>query len=230
MIARLLPFVLLSLPGIARADERSIMVTGYDAVRVEGPFAVTVTTGGSARARIVGDARAVDTVDVRIEDRTLVVTLDASAWGGWPGETPARPVIEASTPVLRAITLTGGGRIAADRLEGQEVVVTLSGSGIIAVGDVVADQLRASVIGSGKVALAGEVNRARFTVNGPGSFDAADLRADDLGVVSESSSDSSFAAVYSADIQALGVGAVEVAGQPGCSVRGPGAVLCGTAE
>ncbi len=223
----LFAFALLA-PAPALAEERTVMVTGFDAVRVEGPFAVEVTTGGSAKATIRGDRRAIDSVDVRVAYRTLVVRVNPSAWGGWPGETADRPAIVLATPRVESAVLTGSGRIGIDRMEGQEVTLSLTGSGAIAVGEVEADELRATLIGTGTMAVAGDVARARFTSNGAGSVDAGDLRVDDLAVDAESSGDSMFFAHRTARVTATGLGVVRVAGNGACIVDGPGTVRCGT--
>lgn len=226
MITRLLAPVALLLAPAAKADERTVMVTGFDGVRVEGPFAVDIATGTAATATISGDARAVDSVDVRVDDRILVVTVNSSAWGGWPGDTPERPRIAVATPRLQSVVLNGSGRVAVDRLRGQEVAVTLTGSGAIAIGEVDADDLRASLAGTGTIALAGDARRARFTASGAGSYDAADLMVGDLTVLAESGGDSSFRSRGTAAVTATGMGAISVAGTAPCDITGPGTVLC----
>ncbi|GAA0736093.1 GIN domain-containing protein [Sphingomonas japonica] len=216
----------LSVAPAISADERTVMVTGFDGVRVEGPFAVEVATGTGATATIRGDSRAVDSVDVRVEDRILVVAVNPSAWGGWPGDTPDRPQIAVATPRLQSVVLTGSGRVAVDRLRGQEVVLSLTGSGAIAVGDVDADEVRATLNGTGIIALAGDARRGRFTVSGAGSYDAADLMVGDLDVVAQSGGDSSFAARGTAVVTATGLGAISVGGTAPCDIKGPGTVRC----
>ncbi|TKD49993.1 GIN domain-containing protein [Sphingomonas baiyangensis] len=225
---RILALPLALLATAAEAEERRFMLTSFEAVRVEGPFEVTIETGGATGATVSGDARAIEGVSLRVEDRVLVVTTDAGGWGGWPGDTAAAPRIVARAPRIVRAQLVGSGRLAIDRMAGQEVAIGLTGSGIVAVADVEADRFEGVVAGTGSLAVQGRAGRARFLSNGAGSIDAAKLEVRDLTVQSESAGEARFAASGSAAINALGLGAVGVAGAAPCTVTGPGPVACAT--
>jgi hypothetical protein len=216
----------LMMPVSASADERRIMLTAFDSIRVEGPFEVEVTTGGSTGARVSGDRRALDGVDLRVEDRVLVVTGNQNGWGGWPDGRQAPARIIATAPAIRRATVVGSSRVALDRLSGQNVGLSISGSGVIAVGDVRADELEAVVTGTGKLALQGQVARASFISNGVNSIDAAGLSVRDLTVQSESAGEASFTASETAAVTALGIGPITVDGTAACTISGPGPVRC----
>ncbi|WP_448503067.1 GIN domain-containing protein [Sphingomonas sp.] len=220
-----IPFLML--PVSASADERRIMLTAFDSIRVEGPFEVEVTTDGSTGARVSGDRRALDSVDLRVEDRVLVVTGSQNGWGGWPDARQAPARITATAPAIRRATVVGSSRVALDRLSGQNVGLSISGSGVIAVRDVRADELEAVVTGTGKLALQGNVARASFLSNGVNSIDAAGLTVRDLTVQSESAGEASFAASETATVTALGIGPITVTGPAACTISGPGPVRCG---
>lgn len=218
---------LATLSAPASAEERRIMLTAFDSIRVEGPFEVEVNTGGSTGALVSGDRGAIDSVDIRVEDRVLVVSGSQNGWGGWPDarRQPAR--ITATAPAIRRATVIGSSRVALDRLSGQIVGLSISGSGVIAVRDVRADELDAVVTGTGKLALQGSTARARFISNGVNSIDASGLSVRDLTVQSESAGEASFTASETATVTALGIGPVTVTGNAACTVSGPGPVRCG---
>lgn len=202
------------------------MVTTFDRVRVEGPFAVEVTTGGSPNAVARGDARALDAVDIKLEDRTLVVRGSPNGWGGWPGERSARPTVAVSVPHLVAISLQGSGGVRIDAMRGAEVSIALTGSGRIDVARIETDRLDAAVVGSGALGLAGTARTARLTNSGVGTIDAGALSVRDLVVQSESAGDSRVTATQTASVIAAGMGGVTIDGPAACTRAGPGPIDC----
>ncbi len=211
----------------ALADERRFMLSGFERIRVEGPFEVEVTTGTSASAVASGDARALDSVNIRVDGRTLVVAPGVNGWGGYPGTARGVARVRVSTPVLRGVVVIGGATVKIDRMAGQRVDVALSGSGSLSVATIAADRLDAALIGTGSVTLAGSALQARFQSNGAGAFAADALLARALTVNSQSAGDSRFSARDTATISATGRGAVRVSGSPSCIVNGTAPVECG---
>jgi hypothetical protein len=226
-VRALLLFPLLALASPAFADERTVMVSGFERVRVEGPFTVTVTTGARPRARIAGDPRALDKVTVRSESGVLVVAAGVNGWGERPTAKGVLPEVIVSTRTLRAAAVRGGGTLNVDRMEGARVDVALSGSGAIAVGVIDAERVDASLYGTGALKVAGRVLDARFTANGPGRIDAAALDATTLLVNAQGLGSGAFAARATASVNASGNGTIAVAGAPTCTIRGSAPVTCG---
>lgn len=212
-----------------RAEERRAMVTGFDSIRVDGPFRVTVTTGTGARpsATASGSPRALDGVDMRVQDRTLVIGASTGGWGGWPGDRIEQASIVVTSPRITALSLTGGGQITLDRMQAADGTVHLTGSGGIEVGTIDADRLDARIVGSGSLTLGGEARQATFSNTGTGAIIAGGLVVRDLTARSESAGDSRFTATRSATVSALGLGAVVVAGGAPCTATGPGPIRCG---
>jgi hypothetical protein len=224
---RALPLLALLLSTPSAAEERRYMVTGFDRIRVEGPFEVRVTTGTPVGASASGDARALDGLSVRANGRTLVVSRGANAWGGYPGERRALPVVTVTTTLLRSATVLGGGRLIMDRIGGQNVDLAVSGAGELLVTGVAADRLTAAVVGSGALTVGGTAQAARFQSNGPARIDASALQVRDLNVYAQGTGEGRFAAVRTAEVNAVGQGSVAVSGTPACKVVGDAAVTCG---
>lgn len=67
----LVPLLLLG-TAAAPADERVVMVTGFDRLRIDGPFAVEVVPGAPG-VTLTGERAALDRVGVRVEAGTLIV-------------------------------------------------------------------------------------------------------------------------------------------------------------
>jgi len=226
-VRSLIALVLAGMPVAAHADERSYMLTDFDRIRVEGPFTVRVTTGPGARGRAVGEQRALDEVNVRVLNRTLVVTRGVNGWGGFPRDAKTVPTIDVSVPMLRSAAVFGDGALTVDRMAGQRIELAVSGAGALSVGAIAADRVDGMLIGSGTMTIAGRALDARFRSSGSGALDASALSAGALTVVAQGSGAARFAARETAKVTATGQGSVRVAGTPACTVSGTAHVECG---
>lgn len=218
-------------PAPAVAAERVLTLTGYDRVRVEGPYRVEITSNRGSGGRIIGEREAIDRVTVQTIGRTLIIRPRRFDWnGGWPGEDRSGPVIiRLTTGDLRALSVSGSGTAVLDRARGANIDLALNGSGAISVGMVDADQLSASVTGSGAMTLAGTARAATIRVSGSAGLDAAGLIAQDLRLNAQSSGNVVIATRGPARVVARGAGNVEVSGKGSCDVdaTGSGTVKCG---
>lgn len=224
------PFLLamLLLAGPAQA-ERTVMLSGFDRVRVDGPFEVEMRAGPRAAASIAGSTRAAEAVTARVENRTLIVSASVSAWGGWRGEERPAVVTITAPPETRGVAVRGGGRVHVDRLRGGRLDLAVAGSGTLVVDRAEADLVYVTLTGAGRVELAGQAARARFLSIGTGSIDADQFAADELQVSSDSLGDSRFTARRTATVSSTGLGAVTVDGPAACTITGQrgGPVTCG---
>lgn len=211
----------------AAPAERRFMLTDFDRVRVSGPFAVEIVTGGPPGASVSGDPRATERVTLRVDGSLLVIAPSTQGWDGWRDGREGQIVVRVSGRQLRGARVNGGGRLTIDRLSGQRIELGLAGSGQIDVGGVNGDQLVATLTGTGSIRLAGgKLRSARFISQGAGSIDAAGASVADLNVQSQSSGDSRFTASLTASVSALGTGAVRVEGNAVCRLSGSGPMSC----
>ncbi len=232
ILARLFAFLLLVVPGAASAAAgRSYVVTDYDRIRIDGPFDVALTTRTAPSARADGPAEASDTIDIRVEGRTLVVRAGSRGWGEVPRRGAAKPlVIRLGVPMLRAATVVGGGRLAvAGPFRAQRVDLQVTGSGSIDAPALDADELNATMLGSGAMTLGGRGGRVRLLTSGTGGIDATALRSDALTVRLDGSGTVTATARFTADATSTGLGAVTIYGKPTCrvSAAASGPIRCG---
>lgn len=214
-------------PAALHAEERRVMVTSFDRVRVEGPFTVDIRSGGSPGVTTRGAARALDGVEIRVEDRTLVIRSSPNGWGGWPGDRTEAASVSVVTPRLVDLTVSGSGSARADKLQGLQVGVSLTGSGRVEVARIEADRLDAVLAGSGGLTLAGTARTAKLANTGVGTIEAAGLAVRDLNLQSESAGDTRAAASETARVAAMGTGSVVVAGNAACTSAGTAPIRCG---
>lgn len=209
----------LVLGGSADAAVRNFTVTGFDRIRIDGPFRVELTTGVAPFASASGSAAALDAVSLEVQGRTLIVRRNASVWSSNPGR-PVGPVaISVGTHELTAALVNGSGGVAIDRVKGQAFELAVSGSGGAEVGKMTVDRLRVSVSGSASVILGGTAGTATFSVRGPSAVDAAALTAKNATIAAEGSSTLKLTATDTAKVDGKGLATIELAGRPACTIR-----------
>ncbi|RYE03607.1 MAG: DUF2807 domain-containing protein [Sphingomonadales bacterium] len=216
---------LVALLAGAPAEDKNFMVTGFDRVRIEGPFQVELRAG-SPGAVASGDPRAIAHVAVRVEGSTLIINGGTSGWKLRAVEAPGSARIIVSTPVLRGLAVSGGAMVRVAEMRGARVDLGLTGGGAIEVTAMRADDLGVTLIGDGTITLAGSAVQARLRSYGKGSIEASGLTAGDATLSAQSSGSLSIAVRYTASINATGTGTVTVLGSPRCRVTGPGPVAC----
>ncbi|WP_204314429.1 GIN domain-containing protein, partial [Klebsiella aerogenes] len=74
-----------------------VMVTGFDRLRIDGPFAVEVAPG-SPGVTIAGDRAALDRVAVRVEAGTLVINSGTQSWESAAGKIASDARIRVTVP------------------------------------------------------------------------------------------------------------------------------------
>ena len=217
-------------PALAR--ERTVTITSFDRIRIEGPFTVEIITNRGPSARVAGSEAAIERVSVTNQGMTLVVRPNSSGWGGYAGEDAGPVTIRLTTPGLRAVAVTGSGSVSVDAMRNASVGVALEGGGTLRIAAIDTDTLDVGLAGAGQMVLGGRAANARFAVRGTASLVAEALSVRDAKVIGEGAGNISLAVVRTADITTGGAGNVLVLGTPACTVnrRGSGTVVCNPAR
>jgi len=224
----LAPLFLL-LGAAAPGDERVVMVTGFDRLRIDGPFTVEVEPG-SPGVTITGDRAALDTVNVRVDANTLILNSGTQSWQSASGKAASSARIRVTAPALRVVQTNGGTMLKLAELRGDRIDVSQNGAGRIDIGRVDAQDLSLTLAGSGVIALAGSALHTRVRLYGSSSLDAAALTTADAQLVSGSSGELAMTVRYNARISATSSGMVRVLGDAKCAVIGQGPVECADFE
>jgi Putative auto-transporter adhesin, head GIN domain len=212
--------------GPADAATRGYTVTSFDAIRVDAPVEVIITTGAGASARADGDQPLLDRLKVEVSGRLMAVTMERAR----PGEkSGGRATLRLSTGDLSRVVLTGGGSISISRMKGLRGDIVLGGNGDVSVAAVDVDQLNLGLAGAGRATLAGRAGVANVRVNGPGAVAAEALRARQASVSNDGPGNVALTAEVTAKVTASGSGDVTVVGKAACQVenRGTGRISCG---
>ena len=203
----------------ANAAGRNFGVSGFDRVRVDGPFRVRLATGVAPYARASGAAAALDSVLIEMQGRTLVVKLNRSSWGGYPGAATGPVEVSIGTHELSAALLSGSGSLAIDRVRGPAFDLAVQGSGLASVDSVAVEALKVGITGSGSVRVAGSAATLTAVVRGLSTLDAARLTAKDATIGAEGAATVSAEVRGTAKIEAQGPAAITLTGTPACISR-----------
>lgn len=227
---RLYPVLLVAFATPSLAAERSLSVTDFDRLRVDGGFIVEVRTGRATSARVIGSQAAIDAASVAVQGRQLNIRRNRSGWGGYPGQVPPAATIRITVPLLANVWVSGPAKVSVDRMKGLRVAASLEGPGSLSIANVAADRIDLATLGSGTLTIAGTVGTLTATVRGAGTFDAGNLAVADLKLTSESAGVVTVAVKRAANVTMTGTGIVTVLGTPACTVKniGSGTVTCGS--
>ena len=203
----------------ADAATRNFGITGFEKVRVEGPYKVRLATGVAPFASASGAQSALDRIAIEMRGNTLVVHASNSSWGGYPGQTAGPVEITLGTHDLSSAWLTGSGAIAIDRVKGLSFDLSVQGSGAMAIGDVRVDQLNISVGGTATAVLAGQADKVTAVVRGVSSLDAANLAIKDATIGAEGTATVSASISNAVTVDGNGPVTVTLSGGPACTLR-----------
>lgn len=206
----------------AASAERTLSVTSFDRIRVDGPFKVTLTTGVAPFARVTGSSSAIDRVSVDVQGRTLVVRPSLSSWGGYPGEATGPAEIVLGTHDLSQAWLNGAGTLSIDRVRGLTFGFDLQGSGSVAIANMDVDQLRVGLNGAGSATLAGKAPKLTAIVRGVSSLDASALQVKDAAIGAEGPAQVKASVTGTLKLDARGTSTIDIAGTPACTVTAQG--------
>ena len=210
----------------ASAATRNFGITGFEKVRVDGPFKVNLTTGVAPFATATGSPQALDRVAVEVRGNTLVVHSNLDSWGGYPGKDSGPVEISLGTHDLSAAWLNGSGAIAIDRVRGLSFDLSVQGSGAGQIGQVSVDQLNVSVVGTASAKLAGQAAKMTAVIRGISTLDAAALATKDATLGADGAATIAANVDNSVPLDATGPATVNIAGGPSCTLRvsGPASV------
>lgn len=214
--------LLACVPTPADSATRNFGVSGFDRVRVDGPFKVRLATGVAPFAVATGSAAALDTLALEVQGRTLVVRNGRASWGGYPGEAKGPVEISIGTHELTAAWVNGSGTLAIDKASGLSFDLSVQGSGMASIGSVAVDQLQVSILGAAQVDIAGTAPRLTATVRGVSTLDASSLRVKDATITAQGPATVKATVTGTAKVNAEGVSTVGFAGNPACTVKALG--------
>ena len=201
----------------ANGATRNFGITGFDRIRVDGPYRVRLTNGVAPFATASGGAAAIDRIAIEMMGRTLVVRTNPS-WGGYPGKDRGPVEINIGTHELSSATLNGSGLLQIDRVKGLNFQLSVQGSGAAEIAYADVDNLRVALAGTAGAIVAGRAGKLTAAVRGISSLDATGLSAKDADIGAEGPATVKAQVGGDAKITASGTATVSLAGNPACLV------------
>lgn len=218
----------------ALADERKILVASFENIQVIGDIKVQVQTGKAPSAKAKGDKSVLDALKLERVGMTLRVRLQGALNNdkGVPMTQPLKVML--STQAIKDMTVSGNGSLQISEVKQQDAArMLVAGNGSIVVERLIADQFSAAIDGNGRIDIkSGKVRDARVTLNGAGSFDAANVPMRNLQLEHIGNGESRVNVDEAANIFNRGTGTINVGGTGSCFVKqaGSAAINCARIE
>ncbi|HWJ58730.1 MAG TPA: DUF2807 domain-containing protein [Sphingomicrobium sp.] len=209
----------LTAAGPAAAATRNYGVSGFDRVRVDGPFKVKLVTGHAPFARANGSSIELDGLAIDVQGRTLVVHSSQSKWvtsasaGGGP------ITVEIGTHDLTSAILNGAGTLAIDKVRGLTFGLTIVGSGAVAIAQADVDKLDVAVSGTSNASISGRAKQMTAIVRGISTLDAAALTVKDATIGVDGAATVAAQVTNAVKVSGSGPGNVTLTGRPACTLK-----------
>ena len=202
--------------------DRDYQVASFDRISVAGSYDTNVRTGAAPSVHARGDQKAIDNLDVTVEDGVLVIKSKKKMNWGWSSD-HGKVVFTVTVPSLRGADLAGSGDINIDKVAGNEFAGSIAGSGNLNVASVDVANLKLDIAGSGNAsAKGGRAKSAQYGIAGSGGIDAKGVAVDTASVSIAGSGDIAAQASNTASVSIMGSGDVEMTGGAKCTVSKAG--------
>ena len=216
LLAGLLALAATPATAATATARRNFGVSGFDQIRVTGPYAVSMATGVAPFARASGSQSGIDQVTMRVEGTTLIIGQDRS---NSSGQSNGPVTIAVGTHELSHAEVNGVGSITIDRARGLSFGLSVAGAGQATIAAVDVDQLRLAMSGSGSVKMTGRAPMFTAVVLGAASVDAAALSVKDLTITAQGPAVVAVTATNTAKVTAAGTSTVTLSGAPSCTLK-----------
>lgn len=214
-------------PG--RQIRRDIQVGAFEKVAVAGSYDVVVTVGGAPSARVEGDSKRIDRMDISVEGGTLRIREKRHRGFSFFSHDRKPVTVYVTTPALVGADIAGSGDIRIDKVNGGDFHGAIAGSGDLQIGALQARSASFAIAGSGNIQAAGKAESVDYSIAGSGDIAAGGLEARRAKVSVAGSGNVEGRAMESADISIMGSGDVSLTGTAKCNIRkkGSGEARCG---
>ena len=202
--------------------DRNFTVGEFDKVELAGAYDADIRVGGAPSIQARGSQKAIDDLEVTVENGALVIRPRKKMNFGW-SSTHGKVALTVTVPTLRAAELAGSGDIRIDRVSGDSFDGGIAGSGNLTVGNVEVNKLKLAVAGSGNAeAGGGRAKSVEYDIAGSGGIRAKGVAAETASVTIAGSGNIDGQASQTASVNIMGSGNVELTGGAKCSVSKAG--------
>ncbi len=133
--------------------------------------------------------------------------------------------IELGTHDLSTAWINGSGALQIDRVRGLNFDLTIQGAGTARIDNADADQIKVGISGSGSARLGGKAKKLTAIVRGTSTLEADGLAVKDAVIGAEGPATVRATISETAKVDALGLAAVTISGNPACTVNARGSAV-----
>lgn len=186
-------------------EERA--VSDFTSINILGSGDLIITQGDQCALTVETDDNLMHFVKTEVQGGTLELGFTSAARTK-NLQTSRGFVYYATVRQLEGVTIGGSGRLFAEDVEGEALVIRLSGSGEIRITNLIVSDLTVQIIGSGEIELSGEAGRQSYLLGGSGTINAGDLRGETIEVTIPGSGAVTVWATESLEVNMAGSGSV----------------------
>lgn len=208
--------------------DRDYAVSEFDRIELAGAYDADVRTGAAPSVRARGSQKAIEDLEVVVDDGALVIKPRKKMNFGW-GSHHGKVALTVTVPTLRAAEIAGSGDIRIDNVSGDSFDGGIAGSGNLKIRRVEVNRLKLTIAGSGSAqAAGGRAKSAEYEIAGSGGIDARGVAVETAAVSIAGSGDVDAQASNTASVSIMGSGNVGMTGGAKCTVSkaGSGNVRC----
>lgn len=152
-------------------------VSDFNRIHLTGSGDLTVRQGDNEHLKVETDDNIIQYIETYVRNNTLYIEIED---GKSVSATRLRYTVDLID--LNAVTITGSGKVTAERLDTDNLQLNILGSGRVDIIDLTADSANMDVSGSGRIKLAGTLPEMNIDVSGSGNIDTSDLRCDSVDI------------------------------------------------
>jgi hypothetical protein len=210
------------LQGSGNVIEQARNLTGFKAVRLDGPIDIKLHASSTETVTVRADDNIVPLVHTVVEGEVLVVSINKNT--GFRTRNAIQ--VMAGFKQLQAAAIKGSGDMLIEGLQAAQFDASISGSGDMQIDQASIGDLTVSVAGSGDLAISGNAPKQNISVAGSGNVSAKKLAGKQVKVSVAGSGDVNVKASDTLEATIAGSGNIQYIGTPKLSrsIAGSGEV------
>jgi Putative auto-transporter adhesin, head GIN domain len=214
-------------PQLASAEQRKLLVGGFNELVIDGDMRVEIVTGKGPSAKATGDRWILDLLKLDRISETLYIRVQRSASDQNTIRIKEPLVIKLTNQSIRSIKLRGNAQLTVNNVESEGVArIYLDGGGSVDIGRIKADKLDVAMSGSGKVTIgAGSARESALQMQGAGIYDAKNLKTRKFRLEQNGNATVSANVEENATLTNTGSGNITITGNAECFIRRAGSAV-----
>ncbi len=208
--------------GSGKVTQEQRNVSNFNEVTLAAVGELNIQQGDRESLSIEAEDNILPRIKTEVEGGRLAIRTDRGV-----SLSPTVPIrYRLMVKELKALELSGSGKVHTGGIRSQDFTVRLPGSGEIRMDELSADSLVAEISGSGSIELPGKVSSQKVRISGSGDYSARDLQSRSADVTISGSGESTIWVEEDLSASISGSGNVEYYGNPRVSkhVSGSGGI------